>query len=77
MQEELIELFYRVGTTRRITKEVKAALLMTEKAARVFVGAVAVGGPVFLPPHQVARIAGRTDEHYRQQMMEATQPDDH
>jgi len=50
--------------------EVEAALLITEKSARVFVGSVAVGGPVFLPPHQVQRIAGRIDEHYRQRMME-------
>lgn len=49
--------------------EVRAALWMTEKAARIFVGAAALGGPVFLPSEQVARIAGRLDEHYRQGML--------
>lgn len=49
--------------------ETFAALAMTEKAARIFTGAALLGGPVFLPPHHVARIAGRPDEHYRQRIL--------
>jgi rhamnose utilization protein RhaD (predicted bifunctional aldolase and dehydrogenase) len=49
---------------------VLAATLMAEKAARVFAGATAVSGtPRFLSPAQVARIAGRPDEHYRQKAL--------
>ena len=33
------------------------------------VGAAALGGPIFMPDAQVDRIAGRTDEHYRQRVM--------
>lgn len=51
-------------------KQVEAALLMAEKAACVFVGALAAGGPIFLPDDQVNRIVARSDEHYRQQMLE-------
>lgn len=50
--------------------EVIAALAMAEKAARIFVGAAALGGPVFMDEYQVHRIAGRTDEHYRQRMLQ-------
>ena len=48
---------------------VKAALYMADKAARVFVGAAALGGPVFLTPEQVDRIANRLDEHHRQRAL--------
>ncbi len=50
-------------------KAVWASLLMAEKAAEIFVGAAALGGPVFLTPAQGERIAGRPDEHYRQKML--------
>ncbi len=56
-----------LGTTAR---QVEAALLMAEKSASVFVGASAVGGPIFLPQEQVDRITSRSDEHYRQRMIE-------
>ncbi|HEX7072291.1 MAG TPA: class II aldolase/adducin family protein [Rhodothermales bacterium] len=49
--------------------EVDAALAMCEKAAEVFVGAAAVGGPVFMTSEHVRRIEGRIDEHYRQHML--------
>lgn len=49
---------------------VKAAMLMAEKAARIFVGAVALGGPVFMTSEHVDRIANRTDEHYRQRQLQ-------
>jgi rhamnose utilization protein RhaD (predicted bifunctional aldolase and dehydrogenase) len=50
-------------------KAVLGTLLMAEKAAEIFVGAAALGGPVFLTAAQCERIAGRPDEHYRQKML--------
>jgi rhamnose utilization protein RhaD (predicted bifunctional aldolase and dehydrogenase) len=50
--------------------EVEAALLMAEKAARVACLARAGRVPLtWLSAGQVARIAGRPDEHYRQAML--------
>ncbi len=49
--------------------EVSAALAMAEKAARIFIGAARLGGPIFMEPDHVQRIAGRSDEHYRQRML--------
>ena len=48
---------------------VKAAMLMAQKSAEVFVGAAAMGGPVFLTAENVDRIANRIDEHYRQRAL--------
>lgn len=48
---------------------VLATTLMAAKAAEIFVGASTVGGPVFMDPADVARIAGRIDEKYRQQQL--------
>jgi rhamnose utilization protein RhaD (predicted bifunctional aldolase and dehydrogenase) len=48
---------------------VKAAMLMAQKAAEIFVGAAALGGPTFMSPEDVSRIANRTDEHYRQRAL--------
>ena len=48
---------------------VRAAMFMAEKAAQVFVGSVALGGPRFLPASEVDRIANRVDEHYRQRAL--------
>jgi rhamnose utilization protein RhaD (predicted bifunctional aldolase and dehydrogenase) len=45
---------------------VKTAMYMADKAARIFAGAVALGGPAFLSKKTVERIGGRRDEHYRQ-----------
>lgn len=45
---------------------VLAAMLIAEKAARIFSGAAALGGPVFMSRENVQRIAGRPDEAYRQ-----------
>lgn len=50
-------------------KSVLACLLMATKAAAIFAGAAALGGPHFLPPQQVERIAGRPDESYRQRQL--------
>jgi len=49
---------------------VLATTLMTVKAAEIFAGAAAISGePQFLTHEQVERIAGRPDEHYRQQAL--------
>ncbi|EMI55960.1 class II aldolase/adducin family protein [Rhodopirellula sallentina] len=48
---------------------VKAAMLMAHKSAEIFVGAAALGGPVFLSDEDVDRIANRIDEHYRQKAL--------
>ena len=48
---------------------VKAAMFMTDKAAQIFAGAAVLGGPRFLAPDQVDRIANRIDEHYRQRAL--------
>jgi len=48
---------------------VLSAMLMAEKSAKIFVGAAALGGPVFFSPENIARIAGRPDEAYRQRAL--------
>ena len=49
---------------------VLAATLMAVKAAEIFAIAAAISGePQFLTSDQVNRIAGRPDEHYRQQAL--------
>lgn len=56
-------------------EETAAALGMLEKSARMFIGAAALGGPVFMPPEEVARIAARSDEHYRRRMLRGPHAD--
>ena len=51
------------------TASVKAAMFMAQKSAEIFVGAAALGGPNFLSPKNVERIANRIDEHYRQRAL--------
>ncbi len=46
-----------------------AATLMAAKAAAITLGACAAGGPRYLSEAEVRRIAGRSDEHYRQKML--------
>ncbi len=48
---------------------VLGAILMTEKAAHIFIGAAQLGGPNFLPAKNVERIATRPDELYRQRLL--------
>ncbi len=50
-------------------QSVLASTLMAVKAAAIFMGAAAMGGPVFLTPQHVERIADRADEAYRQQQL--------
>jgi rhamnose utilization protein RhaD (predicted bifunctional aldolase and dehydrogenase) len=49
---------------------VLACLLMATKAAEIFMGAAALGGPNFLTPQHVERISGRADEAYRQRKLQ-------
>jgi rhamnose utilization protein RhaD (predicted bifunctional aldolase and dehydrogenase) len=56
-------------TLGRTPDAVLAAMLMAEKAAEIWTGAAAIGGPRFLSPQHVHRIAHRTDEHYRQRAL--------
>jgi rhamnose utilization protein RhaD (predicted bifunctional aldolase and dehydrogenase) len=49
---------------------VLACLFMATKAAAIFAGAAAMGGPNFLTPQHVERIAGRPDEAYRQRQLQ-------
>jgi rhamnose utilization protein RhaD (predicted bifunctional aldolase and dehydrogenase) len=56
-------------TLGRSPDAVKAAMFMAEKAAKIFAGAAALGGPQFLSPENVSRIGGRPDEHYRQKVL--------
>jgi rhamnose utilization protein RhaD (predicted bifunctional aldolase and dehydrogenase) len=48
---------------------VLACTLMAAKAAAVFMGAAALGGPNFLTLQHVERIVGRPDEAYRQRQL--------
>lgn len=48
---------------------VLAATLMAVKAARITLGAIAAGGPVPMSRADIVRIAGRSDEHYRQRAL--------
>jgi rhamnose utilization protein RhaD (predicted bifunctional aldolase and dehydrogenase) len=50
-------------------QSVLSATLMAEKAARVFVGAAALGGPVFFSAENIARIDTRPDEAHRQRAL--------
>jgi hypothetical protein len=40
--------------------------LMAAKAAEIFLGAAAMGGPVFMTRAEIQRIASRADEAHRQ-----------
>jgi rhamnose utilization protein RhaD (predicted bifunctional aldolase and dehydrogenase) len=56
-------------TLGRTPSAVLAAMLMAEKTAAIWVGAAMLGGPKFLSQQHVQRIAGRSDEHYRQRAL--------
>ena len=53
----------------KTAQDVAAGLIMAEKSARVFIDAMALGGPEFLSPEEVMRIDERMDEHYRQRIL--------
>jgi len=44
-------------------------MLMAEKAARIFMGAAVLGGPVFFSSESIARIEGWPDEACRQRAL--------
>ena len=48
---------------------VLAATLMAVKSAEITLGSIAAGGARYLSSSDIARIAGRTDEHYRQKAL--------
>ena len=48
---------------------VRAAMLMTVKAAEIYLGAQLLGGIRHLPETEVSRIEGRQDEEYRRKML--------
>jgi rhamnose utilization protein RhaD (predicted bifunctional aldolase and dehydrogenase) len=56
-------------TLGRSTEAVLSAMLMAEKAAGIWLGAAALGGPQFMSPENVARISGRPDEALRRQIL--------
>jgi rhamnose utilization protein RhaD (predicted bifunctional aldolase and dehydrogenase) len=58
-----------VITLGRSPDAVKASMFMAEKAAKIFIGAAALGGPHFLSAENVSHIGGRPDEHYRQSVL--------
>jgi rhamnose utilization protein RhaD (predicted bifunctional aldolase and dehydrogenase) len=55
-----------VGST---VQAVRAAMLMTVKAAEIYVGAQQLGGIKYLPEIEVTRIESRLDEEYRRKML--------
>ena len=48
---------------------VLACILMAAKAAAIFMGAAAMGGPNFLKPEHVERVVSRPDEAHRQRQL--------
>ncbi|HNV00301.1 MAG TPA: class II aldolase/adducin family protein, partial [Verrucomicrobiota bacterium] len=50
--------------------EVLATVMMANKAALIFSGAAAMGGPTFLLPQHVDRILARPDEGHRQRLVD-------
>ncbi len=53
----------------KTAQAVVATTLMAEKAAHIWQGAAALGGPTFLSDEQVEYIAGWNAEAYRQKMI--------
>jgi len=56
-------------TLGRTVEAVLAAMFMAEKAATIWVNASGLGGPTFLTPETVQRIAGRPDEEARRRVL--------
>jgi len=56
-------------TLGRSVEAVLAAMFMAEKAAQIWLGAAALGGPKFMSPQNVRRIAGRPDEEVRRRAL--------
>jgi rhamnose utilization protein RhaD (predicted bifunctional aldolase and dehydrogenase) len=58
-----------VITVGSSVQAVRAAMLMTVKAAEIYVGAQLLGGIEHLPETEVTRIENRLDEEYRRKML--------
>lgn len=56
----------------KTTQDVHQILAMTTKAANIYVGACAAGGPVPMTPEQIGHIFNREDEHYRRAKLMGT-----
>jgi rhamnose utilization protein RhaD (predicted bifunctional aldolase and dehydrogenase) len=56
-------------TLGRTVEAVLAAMWMAEKAAAIWLNAAKLGGPTFLTPEAVQRIAGRPDEEARRRVL--------
>jgi rhamnose utilization protein RhaD (predicted bifunctional aldolase and dehydrogenase) len=56
-------------TIGQTAQAVLAAMMMADKAACIWLGSSALGGPVFMPKKQVERIAHRLDEEIRRREM--------
>jgi rhamnose utilization protein RhaD (predicted bifunctional aldolase and dehydrogenase) len=56
-------------TLGRSVEAVLSAMLMAEKAAVIWLGAAALGGPKFMKSESVARISGRPDEALRRKIL--------
>jgi len=56
-------------TLGKTWQSVLAVMLMSEKSAKIFVGAAALGGPVFLSEAEARRFAERPDEEHRRRVM--------
>ena len=57
-------------TLGRTAEATLASMLMAEKTAAIWVTAAALGGPVFMTPDAVARIATRPDEAHRRRILD-------
>ena len=56
-------------TLGRTAEAMLAAMLMAEKAATIWAGAAALGGPKYLTAENIARIANRPDEALRRKVL--------
>jgi rhamnose utilization protein RhaD (predicted bifunctional aldolase and dehydrogenase) len=56
-------------TLGRSVEAVLSAMLMAEKTAGIWLGAVTLGGPKFMTPENVVRISGRPDEALRRKIL--------
>ena len=56
-------------TLGRTPEGVSASMRMAEKVAGIWLGAAALGGPVFMTPRHVERIARRPDEAIRRRIL--------
>lgn len=56
-------------TLGKCSQSALSVMLMSEKSAKIFVGAALLGGPVFLSEEDAQHFANRADEEYRRRVM--------